>query len=124
MGVRAAAPTVLVGLRQRFSRMVNSPKNPTYSPLGLFSLRYDLNNTTSNGHTHNAQILGGELLWKEFSVAEVRSKISCGDRPYMPKGKVEFGVTVETWEMLTKCWEVEAEERVTISDVVNFLRYT
>lgn len=42
----------------------------------------------------------------------------------MPKGKVDRGVTAEMWAMLTRCWETEATERITISGVLNFLQYT
>ena len=66
----------------------------------------------------------GELTWERFNAAEVRSKITNGERPRMPKGKAELGVTAEMWGMLTKCWEKEAKERTTISGVLDFLRYT
>lgn len=55
---------------------------------------------------------------------KVRSKIVDGERPHMPKGKVEVGITAELWGMLTKCWEIEAEERITISAVLSLLLYT
>lgn len=73
---------------------------------------------------NNTQILTGELIWENIGTAKVRSNIADGERPRMPKGKVEFGVTVETWGILAKCWGREAEERITISDVLNFLQDT
>ena len=63
-------------------------------------------------------------MWEDISTTEVRSKIANGERPRMPKRKVEFGVTAETWEILNKCWGREAEERIAISDVLKFLQYT
>lgn len=66
----------------------------------------------------------GELIWEEISTVEVRSKIANGERPCMPEGKVELGVTIPTWGMLAKCWENEAEERIAIPGVLSFLRYT
>jgi len=54
---------------------------------------------------------------------EIKSKIIYGERPRMPKGKAELGVTAELWGMLTKCWEADAEDRITISGVLSFLQY-
>ena len=42
----------------------------------------------------------------------------------MPKRKMKLGATAEMWGMLAKCWEREAEERITIPSVLNFLQYT
>jgi len=65
----------------------------------------------------------GEISWRGVSALEIKTKIIYGERPRMPKGKVELGVTAEMWGMLTKCWEAEAEDRITISGVLNFLQY-
>ena len=64
------------------------------------------------------------MLWRGISAAEVRFKITEGERPRMPKGMAKLGVTAEVWGMLTKCWEAKAEERITISRVLSFLKYT
>ena len=37
---------------------------------------------------------------------------------------MELGVTAEMWEMLTRCWEAEAEDRITMSGMLSFLQYT
>jgi hypothetical protein len=42
----------------------------------------------------------------------------------MPQGKVELGATAEMWGMLTKCWEAEADDRITVPGVLKFLQYT
>lgn len=65
----------------------------------------------------------GEILWRGVGTMEIKSKIVYGERPCMPKGKAELGVTAEIWGMLTKCWEAEAEDRITISGVLSFLQY-
>ena len=73
---------------------------------------------------NHTQILAGDLIWEELSTEEVRFKITNGERPPMPKGKVKLGATAEMWGMLAKCWEREAEERITIQNTLSFLQYT
>ena len=50
----------------------------------------------------------------------MRIRIANGERPGVPKGKVELA---EMWVMLTKCWERKAEERITTPGVVSFLHH-
>jgi hypothetical protein len=119
-----AASMVLDGRRQRFSRTANSPNNPMYSPLDLLLLRCVLKTPPPITTIHHSKVLAGELLWNGVSAREVRSKIADGERPRMPEGMTEFGITAEMWGMLNRCWEMEAEERITVSGVLSFLEYT
>ena len=119
-----AASMVLDGRRQRFLRTANSPNNPMYSPLDLLLLRCVLKMLSPITTIHHSKVLAGELLWSGVSATEVRSKIADGERPRMPEGMAEFGITAEMWGMLNRCWEIEAEERITISGVLSFLEST
>lgn len=54
----------------------------------------------------------------------MRSRIADGERPSMPRGRTDLGTTPEMWEMLAKCWEMEAAQRIVISGVLSFLQRT
>lgn len=54
---------------------------------------------------------------------EVSSGIISGKRPSKPEGQEELGLTAELWWTLTKCWETDPEDRIVVSDMLNFLLY-
>jgi len=69
-----------------------------------------------------AQIFLGEFLWEAIGV-EVKPGIISLKRPSKPKDQEELGLTVELWWMLNKCWETDPDDRITTSDILNFLLY-
>ena len=54
---------------------------------------------------------------------EVRPGIVSGKRPSKPEGQEKLGLTAELWWTLTKCWETDPKDRVTVSDMLKFLLY-
>lgn len=54
---------------------------------------------------------------------EVRSRTVSGERPRRPEGNEELGLTVEFWRTLAKCWEMEPKDRISASDMLDFLYY-
>jgi len=62
-------------------------------------------------------------LWEEIGAKEVRSRTVGGERPRSPAGEEELGLTVEFWRTLAKCWEMKPEDRISASDMLDFLFY-
>ena len=62
-------------------------------------------------------------MWEGIGTKELVSRITSGQRPREPEGKEELGLTVEFWWTVAKCWEMEPENRVTVSDMLNLLLY-
>jgi len=62
-------------------------------------------------------------LWEGIGAKEVRSRTLGGERPRIPEGEEELGLTVEFWRTLANCWEMEPEDRISASDLLDFLFY-
>ena len=44
-------------------------------------------------------------------------------RSSKPKDQEQLGLTAELWWMLTRCWQTDPEDRIAVSDILNFLLY-
>jgi len=55
--------------------------------------------------------------------AEAKPGIVNLKRPGKPEGQEKLGLTPGLWWTLTKCWETDPEDRITVSEMLNFLSY-
>lgn len=51
------------------------------------------------------------------------TKITLGECPVRPESTKALGLTTELWNGLTKCWHVNPNDRITISEILVLLRY-
>ena len=64
-------------------------------------------------------------MWKAIDVMEEEAKprIVNLKRLSKPEGQEKLDLTPELWWMLTKCWETDPEDRITVLEMLNFLSY-
>ena len=65
----------------------------------------------------------GESIWEVIDAEEVKPGTVGSKRPSKPKDQEKLGLTAELWWMFTKCWQTDPEDRITVSDILNFLLY-
>ncbi|KAF9643197.1 kinase-like protein [Thelephora ganbajun] len=67
-------------------------------------------------------IFKGGSPWGQVTTAQVMTKIILGERPVQAEGANAYGLTTELWISLTKCWHAKPEDRITISEILEYLR--
>jgi hypothetical protein len=109
------------GQRRRFFGAGNCPNNPTCSLMGLLQLRCVPSTVALCCRANLPKIFVGEFFWEGIDAMGVQSKIVDGERPRQPEGEKECTLTVELWGVFAKCWGVEPESRISVSDVLQYL---
>lgn len=52
---------------------------------------------------------------------EISYRVIGGDRPVMPTDPEGSGISGELWQLLSKCWHAQSEERPPIAEILQYL---
>ena len=76
-----------------------------------------------NTVTNSTKISTGNFIWEGVNATEVRSRILDGDRPRRLEGERKSTSATGLWRMFPRCWEKEPDSRISVSQVLDLLRY-
>ena len=118
-----SGPTVADGRHRRSFKMANCPNNPICSLTGLSPPRCVLPTAGLHCRNNPTKIFTGSFIWEGVDATGVKSKILNGDRPRRLEGEKKSNVATGLWRTFPRCWEKEPDSRISVSKVLDLLRY-